>query len=305
MGPDLLFAFWANHRIKKEKSRSDPNIPNFSHSSVKGETMLIRALSAVLAVTALASLPRDDGNRWPKTLAGWNAYIAATETRIERELGATAPRFLAQDFLATADADRRAVLAGAIVVSPVETLDGGAREIDVPYAMVHHWRGAVFLPRQHLSSLLAALQNGPPPTQKEDVLKSAVLARGPDRMRVYLQVQRTRFITVVFNTEHNVTFRHFGPSRASSASVATRIAEVENAGTPQEHELPPGQDRGFLWRWNSYWRYEEVAGGVIAECESVSLSRPIPSLLYYAVKPLVDSTARESMERTLIALRSM
>lgn len=74
-------------------------------------------------------------------------------------------------------------------------------------------------------------------------------------------------------------------------------------GTPQERELAPGQARGFLWRWNSCWRYEDVPGGVIAECESLSLSRTIPSLLYYAVKPLVDSTARESMERTLSALR--
>lgn len=266
--------------------------------------MLARAMSALLAVSALTGPPAaDDSNRWPKTLAAWNTYVGETERRIDRELGGTAPRFLSQDFTASADADRRAVLAGAIVISAVETRDARGREIDVPYAMIHHWRGAVFLPRQRVSSLLAALQSGPPPTQKEDVLKSAVLARGPDRMRVYLQVQRTRFITVVFNTEHDVTFRHFGPSRASSASVATRIAEVENAGTPQEHELAPGQDRGFLWRWNSYWRYEDVPGGVIAECESVSLSRPIPSLLYYAVRPLVDSTARESMERTLNALR--
>jgi hypothetical protein len=262
-------------------------------------------ISAVLALSALtAQPPADGGNRWPATLAGWNTYVAATERRISRELGTTSGRFLAFDFTGNAVADRRAVLAGAIAIAPVETRDDRGREIDVPYAMVHHWRGAVFLPRQHVASVLAALQNGPPPTQKEDVLKSAVLGRGPDHMRVYLQVQRTRFITVVYNTEHDVTFQHFGPARASSASVATRIAEVVNVGTPQEHELEPGQDRGFLWRWNSYWRYEEVPAGVIAECESISLSRPIPSLLYYAVKPLVDSTASESMERTLIALRS-
>ena len=267
--------------------------------------MLVRALSVVLALSAVAGPPSaDDGNRWPKTLAGWTTYVAATERRIAGELSATVPRFLAQDFTATADADRRAVLGGAIVIAPMQTLDDRAREIDVPYAMVHHWRGAVFLPRQRVSSLISAFQSGPPPTQKEDVLKAAVLGRSPDRMRVYLQVQRTRFITVVYNTEHDVAFRHFGPARASSASVATKIVEVANAGTPQERELAPGEDRGFLWRWNSYWRYEDVPGGVIAECESISLSRPIPSLLYYAVKPLVDSTARESMERTLVALRS-
>jgi hypothetical protein len=67
--------------------------------------------------------------------------------------------------------------------------------------------------------------------------------------------------------------------------------------------LPIGDDRGFLWRLNAYWRYEEVAGGVLAECESISLSRDVPSLVRYFVGPLVESAARDSMERTLTTLR--
>jgi hypothetical protein len=35
-------------------------------------------------------------------------------------------------------------------------------------------------------------------------------------------------------------------------STATKIAELADAGTPAEHELPPGEDRGFLWRLNAY-----------------------------------------------------
>jgi hypothetical protein len=79
---------------------------------------------------------------------------------------------------------------------------------------------------------------------------------------------------------------------------------VSDPDTPDERELPPGEDRGFLWRLNAYWRYEEVAGGVIAECESISLSREVPSFLRYLISPLVESTARESMERTLVTLRA-
>jgi len=111
-------------------------------------------------------------------------------------------------------------------------------------------------------------------------------------------------VTVIYNTEHTVTFTHFGDTRAASTSTATRIAEVSNPGTPDERDLPPGDDRGFLWRLNSYWRYEEVAGGVIAECESLSLSRDVPSFLRYVVSPLVEGTAKESMERTLVTLRA-
>jgi hypothetical protein len=46
------------------------------------------------------------------------------------------------------------------------------------------------------------------------------------------------------------------------------------------------------------------AGGVIAECESLSLSRDVPVLVDYVVGRIIDGTARESMERTLSALRA-
>jgi hypothetical protein len=168
---------------------------------------------------------------------------------------------------------------------------------------VHHWRGAVFVPGAKLDVLLKKLQSGEIGPKQEDVLQSRVIERGPDRMKIYLQVQRTKFVTVVYNTEHDVTFKRFGTNRASSASTATKIVEVDSPGTPAEQEVRPGQDRGFLWRWNAYWRYEQVPGGVIAECESVSLSRTIPTVLRYVVAPLVNSTARESMDRTLATFR--
>jgi hypothetical protein len=65
----------------------------------------------------------------------------------------------------------------------------------------------------------------------------------------------------------------------------------------------PKVDHGYLWRMNSYWRYQEVKGGVIVECESLTLSRSIPSLLEYMIRPLIKSVARESMKRTLESFR--
>jgi len=47
-----------------------------------------------------------------------------------------------------------------------------------------------------------------------------------------------------------------------------------------------------------------VAGGVIAECESISLSRDAPALVRYVAEPLIESTARESMDRTLTSFRA-
>jgi hypothetical protein len=46
-----------------------------------------------------------------------------------------------------------------------------------------------------------------------------------------------------------------------------------------------------------------VSGGVIIECESISLSRTVPAVVRFVVGPLIDSTAKESMTRTLNAVR--
>jgi hypothetical protein len=92
-------------------------------------------------------------------------------------------------------------------------------------------------------------------------------------------------------------------TRAISRSTAARIVEIEDAGSANERALPTGDDHGYLWKLNAYWRYEQVPGGVIVECESISLSRTVPVVVRYLVGPLIESTARESMEHTLQAVR--
>ncbi|HET9372406.1 MAG TPA: hypothetical protein VFO19_19220 [Vicinamibacterales bacterium] len=255
------------------------------------------AVASVAAGTAVGAATLK-----PESIAGWTNYVAAAERRIARELDMPG-RFLATDLAADAAARRQRLLAGQIVVEPLQAADGAGRAIDVPSAMVHHWRGAVFIPGAQLEALLQDLRtNGP--DRNEDVLASRVLERGAHGMRVYLRVQRQKFATVVYDTEHLVRFAARGAGRATSQSTALRIAEVENPNSPDERVLPPGQDRGFLWRWNAYWRYEQLPGGVIAECESISLSRDVPSLVRVFVGGLIRSTADESMQRTLTAFRS-
>ena len=65
-----------------------------------------------------------------------------------------------------------------------------------------------------------------------------------------------------------------------------------------------GNDHGFLWRLNAYWRYEQVNGGVLIECESVSLSRSVPVLLRPFVTGTVERIARDSLQKTLVSLRT-
>jgi hypothetical protein len=241
----------------------------------------------------------------PVTLKAWNAYVKATEQRIARELR-SADGFLVLDFQQATQAalERRAVLAGEISVKKMQTVDPVGEKIPVPDGMIHHWRGSVFIPGASLEEIVSRVTNPDlNDAHQEDVLQVGVLERGPDSLRIYLKLQRSKFVTVVYNTEHTVRVCRYGETRAASTSVATKIAELEMPNSDREQEKPEGHDRGFLWRLNSYWRYEQVTGGVIVECESISLSRGVPALLEFVIRPLIDKTARESMCRTLDSMR--
>jgi hypothetical protein len=179
-----------------------------------------------------------------------------------------------------AEAERTAVRAGRVVASKMRSRRADGRKIDVPSGAIHHWRGTMFVPGVSLDEVLAnARRSAEEDHLQEDVLESRILEEGPDTMLVYLKVKRKKFVTAVFNTEQAVEYARHGPARASSVSRATKIAELADPGTPDEREKPVGRDRGFLWRLNSYWRYMAVDGGVLVECESLTLSRPIPAVL--------------------------
>src|SRR5262249_54805924 len=242
--------------------------------------------TAAIAVTLVGSAAALAAARLqPDAAAAWNGYVRATETRITREL--KSPNgFLVLDFGRAAAAERNALLAGELVVEPMS----GASP-DTPSARVEHWRGAVFIPGMTAMRLVDELEQGPPPS--EDVLRSAVLDRGPDWMYVSMRLRRKAVLTVVYDTDHLVTFTRESPSRATSTSTAIRIVEVADVDTPHEHQVTAGEDRGFLWRLNAYWRYQDVTGGAIAECESITLSRDVPFMVRFVVNPIVERTARE------------
>lgn len=264
--------------------------------------MSTRAFTSCVALVVCGAAAAVVHAQSPEALKSWRDYTAATDARVARELAAGEP-FLAMDFTKTGPADHRAVLAGQIVIRDIDAFDAQGKSIEVSGGLIHHWRGAAFVPSVTIDRLLAQLQDVPPETYQEDVVTSKILARGPDTLNTYLKLRRKKFVTAIYNTEHEVIYRHHGPKRASSVSHATKIAELEDPLTPKERERPPGKDRGFLWRWQAYWRYEQVDRGVIMECESVSLSRTVPWIFRLIVGPIITSTARDSMERTLIAIR--
>ncbi len=264
----------------------------------------IGALLFVLAIGMTGS-PVMGAQLQEKTLTAWDVYVRLTEERIQGELSSSSG-FLAQDFQSVpkGQMERDAVLSGKILVEKMNTLNPRGRKIKVPAGTLHHWRGSVFIPDVDLETVLAQVRN--PARQKdlqEDVLESRILEENDDSLRIYLKLVRSKIVTVTYNTEHLIEYQRHGEGLASSRSIATKIAELEDAGTPSEREKPEGKDHGFLWKLNSYWRYKQVDGGVLVECESLTLSRGVPVILAPFVKPIITDVARESMQRTLSSMR--
>ena len=95
----------------------------------------------------------------------------------------------------------------------------------------------------------------------------------------------------------------FSNSTWTHADSKTAATQKATNGSWASREKPAGADSGYLWRLNAYWRFEDAAGGVLIECESLSLSRDIPALLRPFVTGVVDGIAKESLETTLVGLR--
>jgi hypothetical protein len=87
-------------------------------------------------------------------------------------------------------------------------------------------------------------------------------------------------------------------------SKSIRIDEVENPGKPNEHALPPGTGQGFLWKLDTYWRFEERDGGTWVECEAISLTRDIPTGLNWLIHPIIRDLPKESLQNTLSQTRA-
>jgi hypothetical protein len=257
-------------------------------------------VSTVVALTALTGVA-NGAELTAAAVAAWDRYVRSTEARRSRETP-DSRRFLASDYGTDAIALRAALLRGEMVIKEVDF--GRADRAGLPDATLQHWRGAILVRDVALHDLIDGLRNphqhgyAPP-----DVVQWRVIRRNGDRERVFLQLRRQEIVTAVFNTEHDVQFTWHGANRASSRSVSTRIAEVAGAEGVPAAEKPIGRDRGFLWRMNSYWRYEAVPGGVLVELESLTLSRSVPAVLGPLARPIIRRVARESIEQTLGSIR--
>ncbi|MEI9969889.1 MAG: hypothetical protein WDM87_15165 [Terracidiphilus sp.] len=229
----------------------------------------------------------------PAALAGFSSYVGQVELRLA-EQHRTASGFIAP-------VNRLRLKNGELVIE--QLTPAGGKELSG--ALLHDWRGTAFVPGatgEDFERIMRGFE-AYPRMYSPEVLSARGVAKQGSRYETTMRVRQKHILTVVMDTTYDVTFGQLDGEHGFSISRSTKISEISQAGTAQEHELSSSDEHGFLWRLNSYWSYEESDGGLYIQIESVSLTRSIPVGLGWAIGPFVESVPRESLEFTLRATR--
>ncbi|HEY0703584.1 MAG TPA: hypothetical protein VGD60_12530 [Candidatus Acidoferrales bacterium] len=272
-----------------------------------GSANFRQKMVAVFLVWALAGVaPVRAADLQPTAAQNYEHYIALTQAQVTAEIAQGTPYLwverLPEPRRIAAEAQLRS---GDVVIEKLETLDNG-KAIEVPGAMIHHWIGTAFVPGATLAQTLAFMQDYDHKVEyfKPDIVRSKVLKHEGDDYLVLLRFYQKKIITTVIDTDQEVHYHVVDKTHAWSRSRATRVQEVDNPGRSDEKLEPAGHDRGFVWKLNTFWRFEEKDGGTYLECQAISLSRDIPTGLGWMVGSFVSSVPRESLTFTLVTARS-
>jgi len=233
----------------------------------------------------------------PQTLHAFEAYTQQAEEEMERTLHQSRA-FL---WCAADSARAQQVDHGHIVADNWS----GHVPVKVSYGLIHDWIGTAFIPRCKVADAITLVQdyNNHKVIYQPEVMDSVLINRHGNDFTIYLRLLKTKVITVVLDTDHDVHYLSLDRRRWFCRSHTTRIAEVENAGGPQEVILPPDTGHGFLWRLYSYWRFQQNRGGVYIECRAISLTRDVPFGLGWLIEPIIQNLPKESLINTLEATR--
>lgn len=258
----------------------------------------------LLILRGLAGTSASAAQLKPETVAAFEHYAALTEARMDDDLRLN--QFLVMDRLP--DMQRKEAYEqlqqGQIYVEEMHTREDH-HPIHIPSGLIHHWVGVIFIPKSTLSETEAVLNDyaNEPEIYKPEVRRAKLIERNGNESKICIQLYNKSIVTVVLNECSDVMETHIGSTRIQSISRSTRIVEVADPGSPDEHERADGNDHGYMWRLNSYWRLEEKEGGVYVQNESITLTRTVPALLAWLIDPLTKSIPRDVLSHLLTNTR--
>ena len=266
---------------------------------------LLGALLTVMSGPLLTQARPAPVRLKPETASAFDTYVKLIEARNAEELQ-RGTNLLWIDGLNESERAQsyEALKRGEVKMQKLEAREN-REKVRCPGGMIHHWIGVAFIPGAKLQNVVRVLEDYDHHAQyyAPDVEQSKIESHDGNHFLVFLRFRRHKVITVVLNTEHDVRYFPDSDTREHSRSSAVHVAEVENAGKTDEREKPPGDDGGYLWRMETWWRMEERDGGVYVQSEVVSLTRDIPAGLGWLIGPFVNSIPKETLTFTLEATR--
>jgi hypothetical protein len=258
--------------------------------------LTIRTAAIILALTVPCSSARLSA---PASQA-FDAYAVSVEKRLAQQHANP------EIYLATlADAADRAGLESQLRSGTLqmEHVGGGTRSVSG--GLLHHWRGVAFVPGGRATEMLALLRdyNRLSTYYAPEVQSSRLVVERGGVVTVAMRFKKQVVVPIVLDTEYEVQNSLTGEGTGYSISRSTHIWEIDNPGTAKERRMTEGDDDGFLWRLNTYWSFVEVPGGLLIECEALSLTRDVPPGLGWLVAPVIEDMPRDSLKFTLTATR--
>jgi putative flippase GtrA len=245
----------------------------------------------VFAMVVLLLIPGQARAAGPsrEALQSWEQYASALDRARATDLAHGVPAW------ATDDDPRGARVRAVVTRGEIAVTRRSLPAIEVDDATLEHWQGSMLVRGVTLAQVAQRLRHPDRFPQPRDVVSLKVGSRSENGHDLYLRLTRSMLISATYDTWHRVRHQERGPARLDSTSLATRIDEVQDPGTPSERRVRLEDSRDFLWRMQSFWRFTAVPEGVIVTCESISLSRPVPIGLGLVSRPIIARVARESM----------
>ena len=185
----------------------------------------------------------------------------------------------------------------------VEAVNGGTWQVGG--ALLHHWRGAAFVPNATPKDMLQLMRdfNHLSSRYAPEVVSSRALTDDGGTASFVVRFKEQRLLTIVLDVEYEIEARLSGNDQGYSFSRSMHIWQIDHPGTAQERRRHPGEDDGLLWHLNSYWSFARVRQGLQIECEAVSLTRDVPTGLGWLISPIIADFPREKLAFTLTATK--
>jgi hypothetical protein len=256
-------------------------------------------VSYVLFASFIATVPAAAATITPATRQGWNDYVQWTKQKLAAE--AEHPDKLL--FIDTHPREKQRIEAGEVVATHPQQ----EAFVPVPNGLIHDWVGTLFIPNTDVRSVLLVVQDYDryAETYAPGVASSKLIEHANDDFTYELKfIQKGFGVKTGLVGKFQTHYAQLDENTGYSVTSAVDLAELADAGKPEERPLTLAASHGYVENEFTVVRYRGADCGVYMEVENITLSRDIPGAVRWFITPLVQKFSRQVMTETLNRLRN-